>query len=261
MSDTPEVDAAQPADAETALAQKSPSATALASVVTYSVLGGLCPLIPVPFIDDIILTFIQRRMAQTLCVVHGFHPTSGQVKALSREASGCPLGCLWAVFIYPLKKVLKKVLYFLSIKGCVDVTSTMLHRGYLLNHCLSTGLITQDRGADQAHLVRVQDAILAACREVDPRPINQVLKRIFGASKVLMRGTARGMWSLFRSERKKDPSHQEESMERALDRAETEQATGLRRVFKELGAEIWTQEGYLKDLVAAFQAAYQKDTP
>jgi uncharacterized protein (DUF697 family) len=257
MSDRENVDAKGAGAAETALTQDSPSATALGSIVTYSVLGGLCPLIPVPFIDDIILGFIQRRAVETLCTLHGFQPTSSQTKALSRESGGCPLGCLWAVFIYPLKKILKKVLYFLSIKGCVDVASTMLHRGYLLHHCLTVGIVSKEKASDQAHLVRVQDAILAACTEVDPRPINQVLKRIFGASKVLMRGTARGMWNLFRSERKKNPKQQDEALGRAMDRAEVEQATGLSRILKDLQAEIWTQEGYLKDLVAAFEKAYE----
>lgn len=245
----------EPGASEAALAKNTPSATALASVVTYSVLGGLCPLIPVPFIDDIILGFIKRRMVETLLMLHGHKPVSKQVKALSREPGGCPLGCLWAVVVYPLTKILKKVFYFLSIKGCVDVASTMLHRGYLLHHVLSNGIVSDKNLADQASLVRVQDAILAACKEVDPRPINQVLKRIFGASKVLMRGAARGMWGMFRRERAKDPSR-EEFMGRALDKAEKEQATGLRKVFQDLQAEIWTQEGYLKDLVAHFERHY-----
>lgn len=241
---------------ETAPAETTPSATALASVVTYSVLGGLCPLIPVPFIDDVILGFIQRRMVETLCTLHGFHPTSAQIKTLSAEPSGCPLGCLWAVVVYPVKKILKKVLYFLSIKGCVDVASTMLHRGYLLQHCLANGIVSKDNVADKAGLVRVQDAIRAACKEVDPRPINQILKRIFGASKALLKGSARAMWGMFRRERKKDRAHKEEFMGKALDQVEEQQATGLRRVLQDVQGEIWTQEGYLAGLVAAFEREY-----
>jgi uncharacterized protein (DUF697 family) len=237
--------------------KRAPSSTALASVVTYSVMGGLCPLIPVPFIDDIILSVIRKRMVASLCQAHQLSPSKAAIKALSKEKSGCALGCLFSVVAYPVKKILKKVFFFLSIKGAVDTTSTMLHRGYLLNHCLVSGVLNAATLEDQASLLRVQTSIVTACDHVDPRPINQILKRVFGASRALLSGAARNLWALFRKERVTS-ANREESAARAMDKAEVEETSELRTILQEIRQEVWAQEGYLEDLVATFDTEFSK---
>ena len=242
---------------EISLAETEEPTTAT-SIVTYSVLGGLCPLIPVPFMDDVILGFIKKRQVATLCKSYGISPTDEAIKALTKEPSGCVSGCLFTAITYPVRKILKKVLFFLSIKSCVDVTSTMLHRGYLLNHCLQAGHITDANVQDKAAMVRVQGAIIAACKDVDPRPVNQALKRIYGASKALLRGGARSMWALFRKARKENPDR-EASMGEALDKTRQQEQGPLASLFTQVREEVWSQEGYVKNLVARFEEEISRE--
>ena len=230
-------------------------------VLLYSVLGGLCPLIPLPFVDDIILGFIKRRMTRSLCQMYGLLLDRAQTKILTRDPRGCPLGCIYTIVVYPIAKIFKKVFFFLSIKGCVDTASDLLHGGYLLHRALESGVVDQKTLDDPNKLVKVREAVLAACKTMDTRPINQILRRVFAGSKVLLRTTARSLWGLVRRVQKSAPRlEREEAVEAALEQAEGDNRSGLRQVLDELAREVWTQEGYLKDLECVFRNQLEDST-
>ena len=47
------------------------SAKARTQIATHCAMGGLCPLIPVPFVDDMIIKRVHKRMLRKLCAQHG----------------------------------------------------------------------------------------------------------------------------------------------------------------------------------------------
>ena len=113
------------------------------TLVQYSVLAGLCPLIPLPFIDDLVQRFVTRRMVTQMFTDHGLAPTDKQIGPLIRNRMGCSMGCVLAIVLYPIKKIFKKILFVFAIGSSINVSSVWFHRGYLIAAALRDGQINE----------------------------------------------------------------------------------------------------------------------
>ena len=170
----------------------------------YTVLTALCPLIPVPILDDRVHEYLTRRLVREMASDLGTSITETQIQILTgTDRQLDPLGCLVAaVFWLPLKiaiklvrKFFRYILIFLLANEAAETASRTLHEGYLIRRALEDGRLPyQDEGA--ARIIR--GAIEAACREVDTRPVFQALKRTFRGSRRLMRRAARLLARAFR---------------------------------------------------------------
>ena len=216
-------------------------------IMTYSVMAGLCPLIPVPFVDDIVLGTVRKRFIRGLFRDAGRSISDDQLDVLCREESGCVLGCLAAVVVYPIKKIFRKVFFFLSIKDCVDVASKMFHTGYLLQKAvesehLSASALGDVTGAGMEPVKRAIDATLG---EIDARPINQVINHLFAGGRRWMRKAAGALWQGVREERRSGEGVSSEGAPQA-------QSAEIDTVVEELGRAVWVQTGYLEALESHF---------
>jgi hypothetical protein len=158
------------------------------TIITHSVLLGLTPLIPIPVVDDLAQRYFQRRMIKSLATAHGIQLDTEHLDALAsdRGGQGCVLGCLSLVIIYPLKKIFRKVFYFLEWKRAVDLASTTYHYGYLIDYLFSAWGHPASTGRA---IAEVRDAIDAVCREAPIKPLESAIKGTFRQSKgVLMSG-------------------------------------------------------------------------
>ena len=125
----------------------------LRRIVFYSLLTGLCPLIPLPFLDDWVRDVLRRRLAVELAGEHGLELADGDVRILAsgdhpRTLGGCLLGCVTAAVIGLVKVVLKivrklyrEVLFFLTIRQCVITFSHTFHEAYMMRHALALGAL------------------------------------------------------------------------------------------------------------------------
>ncbi|MGH9902265.1 MAG: hypothetical protein ACRD68_10715 [Pyrinomonadaceae bacterium] len=156
------------------------------ALVTYSVLTGLTPLIPVPFADDLAKAYLRRRLIRALAESHNLSLDPDTLESLSEEGkSGCAGGCLAQVVLYPLKKVFRKVFYFLEWKRAVDLTSYTYHYGYLIDYALGAGVVggASQQGRSGAE---VRAAIEAACREAPIKPVESAVGAAFRQSKAAL---------------------------------------------------------------------------
>jgi hypothetical protein len=159
-------------------------------LVTYSVFVGLTPLIPVPVLDDLAQSYFRRRLVRMLAASHGRALSAGEVEALVAErGGGCLRGCVAQAVLYPLKKIFRKVFYFLEWKRAADLTSQTYHFGYLLNYALQPradgdSLINM-RGAGE-----VRAAIDAVCLEAPIKPVESAVGGTFRQSKRVLRSAA-----------------------------------------------------------------------
>src|SRR4051812_37093618 len=110
-------------------------------IATHAVLTGLTPLIPVPVLDDLLYTYFMRSMVRRLAAANGHNLKGDEVKTLSAQTGGCGLGCFATLLIYPFKKLLRKVLYFLEWKRASDLISRTYCEGYLLGAAFSEGWV------------------------------------------------------------------------------------------------------------------------
>ncbi|QSQ16092.1 hypothetical protein [Myxococcus landrumensis] len=168
----------------------APSSAPLGRVAVHAVAAGLTPLIPVPFLDDYALFQVREQLVRSLLEERGLRASDKAVEALAGSSLGRTMGgrlvsYLKGMMLLPVKKMFRKVFFVLWVKDCVDVASVSLHHGYLLHHALARGdLDAHSLAGDKPETIHV--AIVAACAEVDARPVNQALRRIFESSRVLM---------------------------------------------------------------------------
>jgi hypothetical protein len=102
---------------------------------------------------------------------------------------------LFKIIIYPLRKILRKVLYFLSIKDAVDTFSFLFHQGYLLERALeltapseaapSEAALSEAR--DGPRLDRIEAAVWGTLESIDTKPLLRVLGGVFRGSRQSLR--------------------------------------------------------------------------
>src|ERR1043165_7283042 len=90
-------------------------------IILHSILAVLTPLIPIPFVDDLVKAYFKRRMVRKLAAAQSQYLNDADVARLADDPdSGCLLGCLTTVLVYPLKAIFRKVFFFLEWKRAVD---------------------------------------------------------------------------------------------------------------------------------------------
>jgi hypothetical protein len=159
-------------------------------LLMHAVLTGLTPLIPVPLLDDLVKSYFRKRLVRSLAASSGRPLTDEELNALASEPEGgCLGGCVGTVLVYPLKKLFRKIFYFLEWKRAVDLTSRTYHFGYLVGHALRPRA-----GAPSlldAHGARaVNEAIEAVCREAPIKPLESAVSGTFRKSKDVLRAAA-----------------------------------------------------------------------
>ena len=152
------------------------------TLLTYSVLAGLTPLIPVPFVDDLAKTYFRRRLVRALAESRGLALAPGAAESLASErGGGCLGGCLAQAVLYPLKKIFRKIFYFLEWKRAVDLASHTYHFGYLIDDAFSRRLLAG--GAAGVSADELGAAIERVCREAPLRPVERAVGATFRQSK------------------------------------------------------------------------------
>lgn len=161
-------------------------------VVWDSLLGGCCPLLPVPVVDDLALARVRRRMVNRLLGRWGATLTPQQVAMLAGPSRPWTVSrAASKVVFYPIKKLFRKVVYFLAIKEAVDTFSQLFHQGYLLHAALIRGALGAPAGqpVDDARVRAVAAAVHGTVAAADTGPLRQVVLGVFRNSRRLVLGT------------------------------------------------------------------------
>ena len=155
---------------------------------TYAVLSGLTPLIPVPFVDDLANAYFRRRMVRGLAAARSLPFPETDVRTMTDEPSrGCLLGCLVAPILYLLKRVFRKIFYFLEWKRAIDTASQTYHFGSVLDHAFERRWPAPAGSVEAARLRAAIDAVLA---RRGTSPIDKAIRETFERSKGAVFGAA-----------------------------------------------------------------------
>ncbi len=177
------------------------SKDALAAVAGYSALAGLCPLIPIPFVDDFIIVRIHRRLCWVLFNQHDIHLSDAGAKALTESPSNLFGGIFAKLLFWPIKKLIRKVVYVLAVKSCADVAAVVFNDGWLLARALEQGYIPSEllsRG-DLATMKRLRTAIIKAREAVDPSATRAVMQSAFGVGREVFSATLNSVRNVLKS--------------------------------------------------------------
>ena len=216
---------------------------------------GLCPLIPIPLLDDWVRDLLRRRLSRELARLHEVELSDSEVKLLAcgqRQLSveGCLRGCFVAAVIRPLVKVVikvlqklfRKILIFLMVKDSVDTFSQTFHEAYLQRHAFASGSLPKAPAAE------VRQAIEVVVAETDPRPVEQLVRRTFRTSWRLIKHGAAQLTRLTRSLHRAHGD--DETPVHELDLSGEEEVLGA--VVDELTEELEAESPYLNRLEKSF---------
>jgi hypothetical protein len=166
-------------------------------LIKYAILVGMTPLIPLPVLDDIAQSYFERRMIERLAGAHQLPLTTVQLDELSTQpdAAGCVKGCLLNLLLYPLKKLLRKIFFFLEIKRTIDLVATTYAKGHVLDRVLARGLCAPAGPHGPAQVRGATDRALA---RVGTSPIELALRRSFSSSSELLKRLVNQLFAALR---------------------------------------------------------------
>ncbi len=152
-------------------------------ILVHSVLAGLTPLIPLPWVDDWAREGIQTRMVRAIAKAHGASLYDADARALGKEAG--PKGSmLYSVAkklaFLPIKKLFRKALFVLVVKDMMEVASQTYHVGYLLDFAFGQGW--QGTHAPE----KLREAVDAVCKRADTSPVRRAFASVFEESRELL---------------------------------------------------------------------------
>jgi hypothetical protein len=150
-------------------------------ITTNIVLSGLSGFIPVPFLDDVVAAYFNRRMVSDLANKHNLKLSSEEISILATgQGDGCLKTIVYYVINYPIKKIIKwlaKELFFgIQIQQAANVITHTYYHGILLDYVFSNNLY-QPGNLDEAKRlsIAIDRAHFGANRELFQKTIINVL--------------------------------------------------------------------------------------
>ena len=137
--------------------------------------AGLSLLIPIPLVDLAFEWYFRQRIGPVIGRRHG-RPLSSAVIQQLNKGEGCLGGCLswpFKLTFELLKRLSRKILYFLTIKEATDQLSYYWHRAFLLDYMVRQGYLDGDPDSQTA-----VDALNNVLDHPHISPLNQLAHRI-----------------------------------------------------------------------------------
>jgi hypothetical protein len=224
-----------------------------AVIVTHSLLIGLTPLIPVPFVDDIAKSYFQQRLVRQLAEAQGQTLSAKTVSVLGKDRGGCLSGCLGTIFLYPIKKIFRKIFFILEWQRAINLVTHSYYHGYLLDIALREGwLLTDDINAAE----RARAAIDRSREKANTRLLRDVVVRTFRKSRGLIKEAARRLAAGVKGKKAAD-----ENVEKVLEQEEPQTEVLMQGVASELQEGIaGLPAGHFEGLAERLRAEYSKST-
>ena len=221
-------------------------------LITPVILIGASALIPVPFLDDIAKSFLEKYLFKLLAQREGIELTKEETDHLTHtpKKGCCALGCLGSAFLYPLKKILRKLFFFLEVKRSVDQATTALAQAWLFQISLKSGL--WGPGQDIKTSDDVRKAIAKACKSQGVKPLEAAVSHAFRGAK----GTLSDLAFKFT---KKDGANEQE-MAKTVDSVESEGKEAIAGLTQKLSDSLaQMSDSHFDGLIVAYRQALEEE--
>ena len=164
-------------------------------IVVHAIMCGVACFIPIPFLDEWTQQKIGKHMIEG--ILQSYQKDKDPASTvLSRRYSNWCLGCIVSFFIYPFKKLIRTLAFFLTIKQVVDECEYWLFRGIFIEVAIQAGVDLSDPNVLKSMRALTQKSI----DEINSTAIVNGLKGVFeGARKDIVR-MARGTFRWVRGQ-------------------------------------------------------------
>ena len=129
-------------------------------VATFIVMSGLCALIPLPLVDTWAERQVRRRMYEALAADRGVELDDAALSILTTDPMNLLGGWLWVAIVWPFRKLLRTVLYFLTIKDAIDGMAAAALRADCFDEALRRGLLPRDAARVRTALDKAMTAAM-----------------------------------------------------------------------------------------------------
>lgn len=131
---------------------------------------GLTAFIPLPWVDEIVRRALLRSSLRAVAVDAGRPQAPEVIEVLSEDRASFLFGCFVAVFWWPVKKIFRTVLYFLTLKDVADWMSDAALRAEMVRMAVSQGYLPE-------HAAAVRDAMEGVLDAHTTSPVTRLLTR------------------------------------------------------------------------------------
>jgi hypothetical protein len=177
-------------------------------------LAGLSVLIPIPFMDDAFEAFFRRRIPGAVARSRG-RSLPADVRAVLGEGDGSGCATLpLRLTLGLLKRLSRKLLYFLTVKSATDRLSLYWSRAFLIDHMLMAGHLESAASARVAR--QALDEVLTTVDGPLPRLARQVI------------ASTRNVWPALRRARRGEEAEEVRQVRSQMEGHWTEAAADLR---------------------------------
>lgn len=226
-------------------------------VTFWSVVAGLCPLIPIPFLDDWVLGRVSRRMFRELGAAAGVELPTASVAVLAGAGEGRWPGCLGALgwvlqrgVLKLVQKLFRTVLYFLAVREGIHRATEVFHQGWCF--LAAVDALGPEVPWEPAEARAVRAATLATLAQVEVKPIRRAVRRAFWGSFELMLQGSRRLGRLFRLRRGRRAARGEAEVPGEREVLEQEEEL-LGDTIDRLARALWGNREYFEHLGAVFR--------
>jgi hypothetical protein len=149
--------------------------------------AGLSVLIPLPLVDIVFEVIFRRRIPGAIAKARQIEITPDVRRRLGKAVGG-PLsltGCFSVFFAagrYLLKRIWRKIIYFLAMKDAATALSEYWHRAFLIDHMARAGHL--DPRVDTDLAARVFSQTLLA---TDPSPLTGLARLTIANARHVLR--------------------------------------------------------------------------
>ncbi|MEM9409197.1 MAG: hypothetical protein AAGA81_24415 [Acidobacteriota bacterium] len=191
---------------------------------------GLAAIVPVPFVDDLLLKRLRRGWIRDVCSSRGLELDAVGVDHVAgirrlagwRRVTQIAINVTLKLFFKLVRRIFRSIFFFLAIKDAADAASEAFHRGYLEETTLTGLAQRRDSGstlnAHEPRLIAIGWAIDRACDETDTRAVQRTLKSTLKSSKALLRATShRWSWTRRKASAEEIERDAEASAEKIVD--------------------------------------------
>jgi hypothetical protein len=147
----------------------------------HAILIGASPLIPVPFVDELIAAYFWRRLVAEIAKLHALKLSKEEIRQLaSQQDTGCLNGCS-TLIILPLRELYREIFFWLEWRRGIDLATKAYYFGYLLNFTF------EKVDFQSQNIPKYRVAIQSSLSGVNTRLLREVVARTFYSSKGLVR--------------------------------------------------------------------------
>jgi hypothetical protein len=151
----------------------------------HTILIGVAPLIPIPFVDEWIVAYLWKHMIVEVAKRHGVKLSKVEINQLNppKKKTGC-LTVIGSMIIRPVKELFREIFFWLEWKRGIDLATSSYYFGYLLDYIFEQGYFQPE------FVSKYELAIKNSMVGANTRLVCEIISKTFYSSKGIVRAVS-----------------------------------------------------------------------